>query len=73
MSRPSDCRGGLSRRSYRLFILSVNGINLLEGNASLDSIYDRQSNLKPGERVVTKVLRARVKASTLRRLGCWLL
>jgi hypothetical protein len=58
VSRPSDCRGGISRRSYRLFILSVNGINILEGNASLDSIYDSLSKLKPGERMVTKVLRA---------------
>ena len=39
-------------------ILSVNGIEILEGDASLDRIYESLSNLKPGERVVARVLRA---------------
>ena len=39
-------------------ILSVNGIGILEGNAALDRICESVSNLKPGERIVCKVLRA---------------
>jgi S1-C subfamily serine protease len=39
-------------------ILSVNGIDVLEDDAAMDSIYESVSNLKPGERVVARVLRA---------------
>ena len=39
-------------------ILSVNGIGILEGNAALDKICESVSELKPGERIVCKVLRA---------------
>jgi len=39
-------------------ILSVNGIGILEDNTSLDMICESISKLKPGERIVTKVLRA---------------
>jgi S1-C subfamily serine protease len=39
-------------------ILSVNGIDILEGDASMDSIYKILSSLKPGERIVARVLRA---------------
>ena len=39
-------------------ILAVNGMEILEGDASLDRMYERMSTLAPGERVVTRVLRA---------------
>lgn len=39
-------------------ILSINGVEILEGDASLDRIYEGLSNLKPGERIVARVLRA---------------
>jgi serine protease Do len=39
-------------------ILAVNGIQILEDNASLDQIYDSISLLRPDEKVVVKVLRA---------------
>jgi serine protease Do len=39
-------------------VLSVNGIDVLEADASMGSIYESVSNLKPGERVVARVLRA---------------
>jgi serine protease Do len=38
-------------------ILSVNGLEVLEGDASLDHIYENLSNQKPGEKVVVRVLR----------------
>jgi len=38
-------------------ILSVNGIAILEGDASPDRMYESMSTLAPGERVVTRVLR----------------
>ncbi len=39
-------------------VLSINGIGVLEDNASLDKIYESIRNLKPGDRIVSKVLRA---------------
>jgi serine protease Do len=39
-------------------ILSVNGIEVVDGDVSLDDIYESWSNLKPGEGVVVRVLRA---------------
>ena len=39
-------------------ILAVNGIEILAGDASLDRMYESMSTLEPGERVVTRVLRA---------------
>jgi len=39
-------------------ILSVNGMEILAGDAARDRLYERMSTLAPGERVVTRVLRA---------------
>ena len=39
-------------------ILAVNGMEILAGDASLDRLYERMSTMAPGERVVTRVLRA---------------
>lgn len=39
-------------------VLSVNGIEILEGDAALDRIYESISKLEPGERLVARVLRA---------------
>jgi len=38
-------------------ILSVNGLEVLQGDASLDRIYESLSNQKSGEKVVVRVLR----------------
>ena len=59
--RPGTARGSIEGNDLLLggdIILSLNGINILEDNASLDSIYDTLSNLKPGDSMVAKVLRA---------------
>jgi len=36
----------------------VNGIEVLEGDASLDNIYESVSHLKAGERLVARIFRA---------------
>lgn len=59
--RPSMLRVSIDGSDLLLggdIILSVNGIEVLGGDASLDRIYESVSNLKPGERIVARVLRA---------------
>lgn len=59
--RPGTLRasvGGVDLLLGGDIILSVNGVEILEGDASLDRIYEGLSNLKPGERIVARVLRA---------------
>jgi len=59
--KPGALRVSIQGRELLLggdIILSVNGIGILESGASLDKIYESIRNLKPGERIVTKVLRA---------------
>jgi serine protease Do len=59
--RPGTLRASIEGSDLLLggdVILSVNGIEVLEANASFESIYESLSKLKPGERVVTRVLRA---------------
>jgi S1-C subfamily serine protease len=59
--RPGTLRASIGGSDLLLggdIILSVNGIEVLEGQASFESIYESLNNLKPGERIVTRVLRA---------------
>jgi len=59
--KPSALRVSIQGRELLLggdIILSVNGIGILKGDASLDKICESVINLKPGERIVCKVLRA---------------
>src|SRR2546430_3105979 len=59
--KPGALRVSIQGRELLLggdIILSVNGIGILESGASLDKIYESIRDLKPGERIVTKVLRA---------------
>jgi serine protease Do len=59
--RPGTLRASIEGNDLLLggdIILSVNGIEVLEGDASLDSIYKSVSNLKADERIVVRVLRA---------------
>ena len=59
--RPSTLRASIEGSELLLggdVILSINGIEVLEGNASFQTIYESLSNLKPGEQLVARVLRA---------------
>src|SRR6266404_1310206 len=59
--RPGTLRASIEGSDLLLggdVILSVNGIEVLEGNASFQRIYESLSNLKPGEQLVARVLRA---------------
>jgi serine protease Do len=59
--RPGTLRASIEGSDLLLggdIILSVNGIEVLEGGVSLDSIHESVSNLKPGESMVARVLRA---------------
>ena len=59
--RPGTLRASIEGSDLLLggdVILSVNGIEVLEGNASSQRIYESLSNLKPGEQLVARVLRA---------------
>jgi len=59
--RPGTIRASIAGSDLLLggdIILSINGIEILEGEASFDRIYDSLNNLKLGERVVMRVLRA---------------
>ncbi len=59
--RPGTLRASVEGSDLLLggdIILSVNGIDILEGDASMDSIYESMSNLKSGERIIARVLRA---------------
>jgi S1-C subfamily serine protease len=59
--RPGTLRASIEGSDLLLggdIILSVNGIDILEGDASMDSIYEILSSLKPGESVVARVLRS---------------
>jgi len=59
--RPGTLRASIAGSDLLLggdVILSVNGIEVLEGEASFERIYQSLNNLKAGERIVTRVLRA---------------
>ena len=59
--RPGTLRASIEGSDVLLggdVILSVNGIEVLEGNASFQRIYESLSKLKPGEQLVARVLRA---------------
>ena len=59
--RPGTLRASIEGSDLLLggdVILSVNGIEVLEGNASFQRIYESLSKLKPGEQLVARVLRA---------------
>ncbi|HWN97676.1 MAG TPA: trypsin-like peptidase domain-containing protein [Blastocatellia bacterium] len=59
--RPGTLRASIEGSDLLLggdVMLSVNGIEVLEGNASSQRIYESLSNLKPGEQLVARVLRA---------------
>ena len=59
--RPGTLRVSIEGNDLLLggdIILAVNGIQILEDNASLDRIYDSIGMLRPQEKLVVKVLRA---------------
>jgi serine protease Do len=59
--RPCTLRASIEGNDLLLggdIILSINGIEVLEADASMESIYEVVSNLKAGEKVVARVLRA---------------